>query len=485
MNRGEIFTPPETAKFMVDKLGNLTGKCILEPGAGEGVFVRELLRRKVNPQQVTAIEINPAFEKIYQSLGINYKITDFLLDEDPVFTQKFFDCVIGNPPYLSRHSTYLRTNKKGLLRRFKEIGVYDTYSLFIYRSLLSLKEGGILCFIVSDTFLTIGYHQKLRECLLKNFKVSEVILAPKNLFSKQGVNNNPCIVVIEKKPWNDSHEAVFVDRVKTEREYYTPSRVKRIPQQFFLKIRGYPISVNVDKVVVRLFSSLPSINEVIKGQIGLHTHDNERFIAAIEGTALSRKFKKEGRKVITREVLLDDNRWRPYLKKGGNEQYYREIEEAIDWSNDAVRYYDVPKKNNLFFNEGIVISGVSSKLAARYMPPGCLWDTNKAMGFVVKDGKISIWYVLGLLNSKLYNFLAKGILNSTNCLQIDDIRALPFKHPPMEVLSLIGNLVKHIVDNLKINSCYDYSGEQQEIDELVFELYEIPKGLRDFIKVNY
>ncbi len=325
----------------------------------------------------------------------------------------------------------------------------------------------------------------MREFLLKNFKINEIILAPKNLFSKQGVNNNPCIVVIEKKPWDDSHEVVFIDRVKTEREYYTPSRVKRIPQQFFLKIRGYPISINIDKFVVRLFSSLPSVSEVIEGQIGLHTHDNARFIAAIEGTILSEKFKKDGRRVIPRQVLLEDNRWQPYLKKGGNEQYYREIEEAIDWSADTVKHYDVPKKNDLFFREGIVISGVSSRLAARYMPPGCLWDTNKAMGFVVKDSQVSIWYALGLLNSKLYNFLTKGILNTTNCLQIEDIRALPFRYPPKEMQSWMETLVKRIVDNLKISPHYDYSKEQEKINELVFELYEVPKELRDFIKVNY
>ncbi len=44
MNRGEVFTPAETAKFMVGKLGELDGKRILEPGAGEGVFVTELLK---------------------------------------------------------------------------------------------------------------------------------------------------------------------------------------------------------------------------------------------------------------------------------------------------------------------------------------------------------------------------------------------------------------------------------------------------------
>ncbi len=470
---------------MVEKLGGINGKRILEPGAGEGIFVKELLRRGVKPKQITAFDTNPDFGKIYQELGINYKISDFLLCEDPIEFPGLFDGVIGNPPYLSRHSTYIQTYKKSLLQRFKPVGVYDTYSLFIYHSLSFLKEGGLLCFIVSDTFLTIEYHQKLREFLLKNYKLREIILAPKNLFSKQRVNNSPCIIVVEKRQPNKRHQVTFVSRLRGEQEYYHPSTIKQLPQHLFVKIKGYPISINIDEFVAELFSTLPSISEVMEGQIGLHTHNNRRFIAAIEGTKLAQRFAREERAVIPRNLLSETERWRPYLKKGGEEQYYREIEEAIDWSPEARAQYDIPRKRELFLKEGVVISGVSRRLAARYMPEGCLWDSNKAIGFVTKNSKISIWYLLGLLNSKLYNFLAKGVLNTTNCLQIDDIRGLPFKYPSPEAKSAIEILVKRIVDKLESNPRYDYAREQGQVDELIFELYEIPKELRDFIKMNF
>lgn len=485
MNRGEVFTPPETVKFMVPKLGELEGKRILEPGAGEGIFLKELLRRGAKPEQITAFDTNPGFEKIYKKLSISYRITDFLLYENPDEFPELFDCIIGNPPYLSRHSTYIRRHRLGLQKRFKETGVYDTYSLFIYHSLSFLKEGGILCFIVSDTFLTIEYHQKLREFLLKNYKLREIVLAPKNLFSKQGVNNSPCIIVIEKRSPNHRHEVTFIDRLKSEQEYRNPPAIRQISQHRFLEIKGYPISVNVDEFVTKLFSTLPSINEVMAGQIGLHTHNNRRFIAAIQGTKLAERFIKEGRVVIQRHFLSENGKWQPYLKKGGEEQYYREIEEAIDWSPKAIRQYDIPKGGDLFRREGITISGVSRRLAARYMPEGCLWDSNKAIGFVAKNSEISIWYLLGLLNSKLYNFLTKGILNATNCLQIDNIRRLPFKYPPEETKPKIEILVKQIVENLKRDPAFDYSKERRQIDEFIFKFYEVPEELRNFIKANY
>ncbi len=482
MNNGEVPTPPDTVRFMTGKLGEVSGKKILEPGAGEGIFIRELLRRGAEPEQITAFETNPKLEKVYKALGINYKISDFLLNENPAELPELFDCVIGNPPYLSRHSPYIRTNRALLLKRFKQVGVYDTYSLFIYHSLSFLRKGGILCFIVSDTFLTIGYHQRLRQFLLENHRIREVILAPRNLFSGQGVNNSPCIIVIEKRAPDNQHQVTFVNRLKSEQEYCNPPGTRQLPQHYFPEIKGYPVSINIDEFAVRLFSTLPSISEVMEGHIGLHTHNNRKFIAAVEGTKLAERFTKAGRTVIPRDLLSRNGRWRPYLKKGGEEQYYREIEEAIDWSPEAIMQYDIPKKGELFLKQGIVISGVSRRLAARYMPKGCLWDSNKAIGFVARNPGISIWYLLGLLNSRLYDFLAKGILNTTNCLQIDNIRRLPFKYPPQEAKSVIETLAKQIVENLRKNPGYDYSAEQAQIDELILELYEVPKGLGDLPK---
>jgi len=484
VDRGEAFTPPETAKYMVSRLGEVAGKRILEPGAGKGVFIRELLSRGADPAKIAAVDLNPAFEPIYRELGVDYRIGDFLLEESPSEEGRLFDCVIGNPPYLSRHSTYLRAHRETLRKRFEEIGVYDTYSLFLYHSLRFLKPGGTLCFIVSDSFLTIKYHHRLRRYLLESCRLRELALAPLKLFSPQGVNTSPCIIVIEKRPPAASDTVTFVDRLNSQGEYHRPARIRHIPQRCFLKIDGYPISVNAGDFTAGLFSALPSINEVMEGHIGMHTHDNRRFIAAVEGTRLAEAFRRQGRKVIPRR-LIGEGRWRPYLKKGGEERYYRQAEEAIDWSPQAVAYYDIPEKGTLFLKEGIIISGVSRRLAARYMPPGCLWDSNKAIGFVAVNPDVSLWYLLGLLNSRLYSFLLKGILNTTNCLQIGDIRRLPFKYPSQEQKSEVVCLVRRIVDGLKNDPGYDYSQDQARIDEAVFDLYRVPEELKGFIKDSF
>ena len=476
---GKIFTPQQTASFMVSKLEPLKGKIILEPCSGDGIFIKELIKRGVPPEKITACDLDSEFVEVYHKLGVNFSINDFLLsDVKQQFSISPFERAIGNPPYLSRHSIYIQKNKEKLRHEFKEIGVFDTYTLFLYKSLLSLKDGGLLCFITSDTFLTLGYHKKIREFILKNTKVKEIISAPNNLFSSQGVSVSPCIIVLEKNrnvDENTRNIVNYVGRLNSEEEYFDPKRTVKIPQKLFLEVENYPVSININDYTVRLLNSPTKLAEVLQGHIGLHTHDNKRYLAIIEESTLASKWQGKGRKLIPRN-LVNSGKWRFYLRCGGEQRYWREIEEAIDWSEEAIKNYDIPKEP-LFGKEGIVISGVSRRLAARYMPPGCLWDTNKAMGFVVRGKDLSIYYMLGVLNSKLYTYLIKGILNMTNCVQIDDIRRLPFIYPTSQTKAEIEMLVFNIIENLKKDQSYDYSAEQNRIDELIFSLYETPQSL--------
>ena len=93
------------------------------------------------------------------------------------------------------------------------------------------------------------------------------------------------------------------------------------------------------------------------------------------------------------------------------------------------------------------------------------------MGFIVKDKSISLHYFLGILNSSLYNYLSKGILNNTNSIQLTGIHSLPFIKPDRDAHNKVSSLVKKIIEKKKINSSYDYTDEQKSIDNIIFEFY--------------
>ncbi len=171
----------------------------------------------------------------------------------------------------------------------------------------------------------------------------------------------------------------------------------------------------------------------------------------------------------------------PYLKRGGSQQFFRPISEALDWSENAIKIYDIPK-NVPFEKEGIVISGVSSRFAARYMPKGCYWDSNKAIGFILKDKSLSILYLLGLLNSSFYNYLAKGIINNTNSIQISGIHSLPFILPNNRLKIGVEEQVTVIMEKKRNDYRYDYIEEQKRIDNLIFDFYAQEFGLPHSLK---
>ena len=104
-----------------------------------------------------------------------------------------FDIVIGNPPYGGE-----KISEE--LRRTLAIESKDPYGAFIARFLRDgknpspLKNGGVLAFIVSDTFMTIKSHRPLRAQMMDSY-IHKMIRMHPNTFS---ATVNTAIVVAER-----------------------------------------------------------------------------------------------------------------------------------------------------------------------------------------------------------------------------------------------------------------------------------------------
>ena len=492
---GVVLTPPKTAEYIVSKLSTIKkGQKILDPCVGPGVFVETLIKAGVNRNQIHAYDIDPTYETIIENLGVRFKNLDNLLSINPECYEEF-DFIVGNPPYLNKASSYVKNNKKRLKQIYGKINAHETYSMFIVNSIWRLKDGGRLGFITSDSFLSLSTHTRLREFILENCLIIEILLAPKHLFSDQKVSTNPAIIILEK--CSGKHNQVrrnqnvmrIVPRVKSENDYLVPKRHLKINQEKYYTLPFRIFFVDVEEEIVNIFETAPKLEAFLKGYIGMHTHDNRKYIAAVQSTDLAQNFEKKNRDInesnqkyrIVSENSLKSNAWKPYLKRGGSEQYFRPISEALDWSAKAIKIYDIPK-NVPFEKEGIVISGVSSRLAARYMPKGCYWDSNKAIGFILKDKSLTIPYMLGLLNSSFYNYLAKGIINNTNSIQISGIHSLPFILPNNRIKNGVEEQVSIIMEKKNKDYHYNYVEEQRRIDTLIFNFYAQEFGLPHSLK---
>ncbi|MBN2571248.1 MAG: hypothetical protein JXA68_03910 [Ignavibacteriales bacterium] len=120
-----------------------------------------------------------------------------------------FDCIIGNPPYGGNKVT-------DDVRNSLDIESKDPYGAFIARFLNNydkptpLKHGGVLAFIVSDTFMTIKSHLKLRKHLMQNYIHKMVRVHPDTFRATV----NTVIMVAErntKREFNEEHICLMAD----------------------------------------------------------------------------------------------------------------------------------------------------------------------------------------------------------------------------------------------------------------------------------
>jgi phospholipid N-methyltransferase len=482
---GLVLTPSRTAVFMVLEILKSFKKNekILDPCTGPGIFIKKFIEFGVNPNNLYAYDLDPTYQKKFEKLGIHFEEKDSLLSIDSN-SQNRFDYIIANPPYLNKSSKYVSQNKPKLKELYGHINAHETYSMFIVNSIWRLKEGGKLIFITSDSFLTLKSHRKLRNFILNHCKINFILLPPKKLFNSQEVAIKTVIFKLtkctgkEKRKEREENEIVIIPRLHHESEYANPPKRRKLKQKKYTLLPFEIFYIDVEDEIIDLFEEAPKLSDYIGGSIGMHTHNNRKYIAAIEGTKLAKLFKKRNKrirdevkkyKIISKEEF-ESPRWKPYLKRGGGDKYYRPIMEALDWREKSIEIYDIPK-NAPFEEEGIVISGVSTHLAARYMSSGCYWDSNKAMGFIIKDPAFSIHYVLGLLNSSLYNYLAKGIINNTNSIQLTAINSLPLIKPHEHVKESVERLVRKIIKEKSENIAYNYSKEQKKIDEIIFNFH--------------
>jgi len=456
---------------------------VCDPCVGPGVFISSLLKAGVNSNQIFTFDVNPMYKNKIKSLSVSFKEQDSLLSLTPD-SYDAYDYIVGNPPYLNKASSYVREHRRELKKIYGKINAHETYSMFMINGIWRLKEGGKLGFITSDSFLTLRTHAKLRRFILDNCLINEILLAPSNLFDEQNVSTSPAIIILTKcsgkqnKGKRKNNIMKIIPRVKSEEEYLNPSITQEIKQEKYELLPFNLFFIDLEEQVIEMFEKSPKLENHIKGYIGMHTHDNLKYIAAVEGTELAEIFTRRNEKIQDKQKKhsqiierdLSSNEWKPYLKRGGGEQYYRPIMEALDWQAESISIYDIPK-NVPFEEEGIVISGVSSRLAARYMPKGCYWDSNKAIGFIIEDKSISIEYALGVLNSSLYNYLAKGIINNTNSIQITGIHALPCIIPDLKTKKEVEQLVRNIIEKKRKNLDYNYNEEQRMIDDIIFNFH--------------
>ncbi|MFX0049704.1 MAG: Eco57I restriction-modification methylase domain-containing protein [Candidatus Hermodarchaeota archaeon] len=160
---GQYFTPTCITQFMVNLITKKSKELeILEPCAGKGAFLKELISKGYS--NLTGIEIDASLT--FES-PIPVQIGNFF--DFPI--EKKYDLVIGNPPYVRWKN--LNEEQRGYFfastfwhKRMN--GLTDILQPFIFKSVDHLKPGGELIFITPLFWMQTLHAEPLRRFLLEN-----------------------------------------------------------------------------------------------------------------------------------------------------------------------------------------------------------------------------------------------------------------------------------------------------------------------------
>ncbi len=359
-----------------------------------------------------------------------------------------FDIVIGNPPYLqlSKTKNLPKEEKNYLLNRYETSGGrLNTFIFFTHLSSDILRNNGFLNYIIPNTILSQEYYSFTRDFLTNEVTLKEIVGFPILPFEDAVV------------------ETVLIHYQKYKTENYVVP-IKELTPNSILNVSSIKTeTINRDKK----YSFVYTLNPIIE-----KAYDKEHFNFG-EICDINQGIALKGDKSLS---LKDINSTGEYYKllDGRNINKYKLEWDGVYLDYDLDRIHSCKRKDIFESKEKLFFRRVSSSLIftydnLQYYALNTLIVVNK------KDAKFgpNIKFILGLMNSKLMNYIYKNKFKSTKKvfseIQARSVKELPIIITSLENETLMIDLVNQILDR----ESTEQIELENKINELVYQLYDL------------
>ena len=411
-NLGQVFTSAILAKFMIGLLKDTLkqNSSILDPCIGPNTFFKAMSENFSNCNlKGIEIDINLITEEIkkfYESPNrslINGSFFDLPFSE-------MFDLIIQNPPYVRQELLADGANSKENIR-YNVSSILSTipsqsnlYIYFLLKSILHLKDGGVMVAVIYDSWLYSSFGKFLKESFLKLGHLDSIYHFKKSAFDDVEIGATVIKFVKDKNhkksisyyPLNDLNDLRTYNGLNAnclklkQQELLTYSfnnhSIINLKSRLFKELKtivSQPIQRGTSAVVNSHFifskNELPELKPIVKdvSQIKTYTVNQENaYILAVNGSISNET--KQYLESVKNEILKAPAQKFIAVK--------RDIETKSDWykinlkatGNFIFNYY---LRNNIDF----------------------IYNPNK---FLSSDN----FYILNIKNNELANF---SILNSS------------------------------------------------------------------------
>ena len=441
-----------------------------------------------------------------------------------VFQEGGFDIVIGNPPYVRQE--LIRSIKPILKRLFSEVyaGTADLYVYFYKRGTELLRAGGSLIYISSNSFLRAGFSRKLRKFFTDKVYFHRLLDFGSVPVFKAGVDT--CIFLCESKA--PDGETFFAATFRDKAD------IPRLPEAFReraflmnvcdLSPNGWTLtSSEMFRLLERLENVGTRLERCIDGGFyrGLTIGCNDAFIIdesvrqhlifehassdelikpSLRGRTL-KKWKVESTNEYMIVIASSVNRewpWSDARSDAEAERIFAENYPAIHQHLNSYRERLIAREDRGKFYWELR----SCTYYAGFAEPKIIYPQTAKSLYACYDtaetfGVNSIYFIptsdlslLAVLNSRLFDWYARHKFQSINDpwaggrLQFlaQYIQYVPIADRTAAQKAELADLVKRILVDPQSDGVREI---EQEIDELVYQLYGLTDAEIELIKQTY
>jgi len=444
---GYYSTPQFIADYITKELIalNPSGKKVLDPATGNEELLKSFF---LAGKEIDSFDIIEHGDIKYS----NFNQFDFIEYYKEKKNQQFFsnsidldyDYYIANPPYNCHEINYIRDNKKDLKLLFDKVGVNNMYSMFLSAMIDCAKNGALIGVIISDSFLTATMHSELREQILSQCSIHQLILCPNDLFWDQKADVRTCILILQKGT-QYQNDVLVSNRPKNKQNLEEILESKKFSNVSIDSIvlskkkSANQFIIDVDPDVLKLFS-LPRVGEVFKCITGISTGNDKKYLSTV---------KTDGYEV-------------PFYKNPGSRKFKTEVDAYIinDFMEESLKVKDFMVRNKQYMlKEGITCSSMGLPFSACYLPEKSTFGVNANIFTPKQD----IFWMISYLNSSLVTYFVRGVLIRSNMVTsgyISQIPILEFNETEKKQLEKIS--IDALNENIPTKDAID------KIDSIIF-----------------
>ncbi|MBU0570227.1 N-6 DNA methylase, partial [Patescibacteria group bacterium] len=369
-----------------------------------------------------------------------------------------FDIVIANPPY----SLKLANDYKGALRRIYKTIFFklNLFACFIERGVHLTKEKGVLTYINPNLLFANDSLKKLRKYLIQNTTIHQLINLGDGVFENVTM---PTMIFMLSKTIDFNNEITLyplVEDMNALKENFT------VKQTSVLENFNYvfeTMNPQTKEIISRIEKKSLKLGEVLDINQGIITGDDETYLGEVK----------------------ENTTWKPTIRGKDIDRYFTKPPKLfVKYQPDELA---CPRDEKIFnCRKKLLMRRTSDRPIVSYDNTQ-LYNLHTLYSCRGKDNNYGLFFLLALLNSKLFKFIYHQKLGTEIGRTFAEIKIVYTRQLPVIVCT--PEKQKSIIDIVDkifvITKLDDYlkNPEKQiqvkkyekQIDQMIYKLYGLTK----------